>query len=493
MQKFSFSETDISGVYLVKPFAAEDERGNFIKDYSYKIFSNNGIIHELKEVFCTTSRAGVVRGIHFQRDKQQAKLVRCLSGKIYDVIVDLRQNSPTFGKWQAFLLSAENMDSLYIPGGCGHGFMALQDSVVSYKCDEDFYGEYDDGIIYNDADLAIDWPDAGKIILSEKDKNLQSFKEFVGKYKGLNGTNFVKTAIVTGASGFIGRQLVKKLVEKGFKVFALGRGNTNQGDYGQAEYIRLDMDNIKQLAERNIFADIFYHLAWSGSAGEERANAELQLKNIEWTMSALNLCKQIGCKRFVCAGSIMEKEVSAAVLIQGNRPENIYGAAKLSAHLFSKILAASLGLDHIWAQLTNVYGVGEVSPRFINTTIRKIINNEPLRFTSAAQNYDFVYIDDAAEAFYRIGEYGLPFNEYIIGSSGAKPLKEFIIEMASVLCPQRELVFGDLPFTGVKFPLDVFDCSQTERDTGFKAQTPFSEGIKKTMEWLKGYLPKKDI
>jgi dTDP-4-dehydrorhamnose 3,5-epimerase len=489
MQKFNFSKTEIEGVYLVKPFAMEDERGNFIKDYSYKVFSENKILHELKEVFYTISTVGVIRGIHFQRTKQQAKLVRCVSGKIYDVIVDLRISSPTFGKWQGFTLSAENMDSLYVPGGCGHGYLVLEDSVVSYKCDEDFYGEYDDGIIYNDADLAINWQikDKEAIILSEKDKNLQTFKEFIRKYGGLKGTDNVKTAIITGAMGFIGKQLTKNLAEKGFRVFALSRGTVNKADTEQIKYIQLDMEGINKLAEKNISADIFYHLAWHGSAGTERNNVEIQLKNIQWTVDALNLCKQIGCKRFVCAGSIMEKEASTAALEQGSKPglAYIYGVAKLAAHAISKAVAADLGIDHIWARITNVYGAGEISPRFINSTLRKILNNEPLRFTSATQNYDFVYIDDAAEAFYRIGEYGRAFNEYTIGSSTAKPLKEFIVEMATALCPEKELIFGDVPFTGVNLPLEDYDCSITERDTGFKAQIPFSEGVKKTMEWLK--------
>ena len=146
---------------------------------------------------------------------------------------------------------------------------------------------------------------------------------------------------------------------------------------------------------------------------------------------------------------------------------------------------AQIGIDLRWAKITNAYGAGELSPRFVNTTIRKIINDEPLQFTSGTQNYDFVYIDDVARAFYLIGENGKPFCHYLIGSSDAKPLREFVLEMKAALAPDKEFVFGDVPFTGVNMPLSDFDCSITEKDTGFRATIPFGEGVKKTMDWIK--------
>ncbi|MDR2884071.1 MAG: dTDP-4-dehydrorhamnose 3,5-epimerase [Deferribacteraceae bacterium] len=188
IQKFSFNKTEIDGLILIKPFVAYDERGYFIKDYNKKLFLENGIEHELKEVFYAHSRKGVIRGIHFQRERQQAKLVRCISGNIYDVIVDLRKGSSTFGKWQGFELSEANKDVLYVPSGCGHGYIVLENAIVSYKCAEDFYGEYDDGIIWNDKDLNINWGTdrVSELTLSDKDKALQTFEEFKSRYGGLN-------------------------------------------------------------------------------------------------------------------------------------------------------------------------------------------------------------------------------------------------------------------------------------------------------------------
>lgn len=188
IQKWNFEELDLKGAYLIDPFFASDERGGLIKDYNIDVFKEHGIDHELKEVFYTISKRGVIRATHFQLIKQQPKLVRCVSGHVYDVIVDLRPDSPTYGQWKGFHLTGDNMKSLYVPAYFGHGYLVIEDSIVSYKAGEVFYGEGDSGIMYNDPDIAIDWPFdmiGGKenLIISEKDKKLMSFKEYGEKVK----------------------------------------------------------------------------------------------------------------------------------------------------------------------------------------------------------------------------------------------------------------------------------------------------------------------
>lgn len=183
IQKFEFNELDLKGAYLIKPFFASDERGGLVKDYNVDTFKTNGIDHDLKEVFYTISKKGVIRATHFQLAKQQAKLVRCIKGHVYDVIVDLRPDSPTFGKWMGFDLSEDNMNSLLVPEYFGHGYLVLEDSVVSYKCAEVFYGEGDSGIMYNDPKIGIEWPfekigGIENLIISEKDLNLMSFDDY---------------------------------------------------------------------------------------------------------------------------------------------------------------------------------------------------------------------------------------------------------------------------------------------------------------------------
>lgn len=188
IQKFDFQELDLKGAYLITPFYATDERGGLIKDYNVDVFKSHGINHDLKEVFYTISKRGVIRATHFQLVKQQAKLVRCVSGHVYDVIVDLRPNSPTYGQWRGFHLTGENTKSLLIPESFGHGYLVIEDSVVSYKCAEVFYGEGDSGISYNDPDIGIEWPmeligGIEKLIISDKDLNLMSFKEYSEKMR----------------------------------------------------------------------------------------------------------------------------------------------------------------------------------------------------------------------------------------------------------------------------------------------------------------------
>lgn len=182
-QQFSFEELKLKEAYRIKPFVAEDRRGKFIKDYSSDVFARHGIVYRLEEVFYTYSRKGVIRALHFQQVKEQPKLVRCVKGRIYDVIVDLRRGSPTYKVWLGFLLSEENAEELLVPSGFAHGYLVMEDAVVAYKCAERFYGEYDSGIRWDDPDIGIEWPlDAicgrDHIILSDKDMSLQTFAEW---------------------------------------------------------------------------------------------------------------------------------------------------------------------------------------------------------------------------------------------------------------------------------------------------------------------------
>lgn len=155
----------------------------FIKDYSKEVFEQNGIFHDLKEVFYTISTKGVIRALHFQVVMQQPKLVRCVKGHIFDVIVDLRQKSKTYKQWLGFDLTGDNMKQLLIPAGFAHGYLVIEDSIVSYKCSEKFYGEFDSGILWNDSDINVEWPinllNGTEIILSDKDKMLPTLRQFL--------------------------------------------------------------------------------------------------------------------------------------------------------------------------------------------------------------------------------------------------------------------------------------------------------------------------
>lgn len=301
----------------------------------------------------------------------------------------------------------------------------------------------------------------------------------------------MQNVIITGADGFVGNYTVQKFLDEGVNVLALDLPEkpNRLKEHKNLTYMSCDITEPQKLVETFPIGkyDTFIHFAWAGSAGTARIDYNLQMKNALTTVECVKVAKELGCSRFVCAGSIMEYEVEAAVHTQGSKPGMgyIYGMGKHIAHCMSKAVAADIGIELLWPMITNAYGVGELSPRFVNTTIRKIINKEPLQFTAATQNYDFVYVTDVANAFYLIAKNGKPFCEYMIGSGNAKPLKEFILEMQQALAPEAVPLFGDVPFTGTNMPLETFDNTDTEKDSGFKAEVSFAEGTKMTMDWLK--------
>ena len=177
---FKFEST---GACLITPFAAPDKRGEFTKDFNSELFRKNGINFTVHEILNVTSKKGVLRCIHFQVLNSQAKVVRCLRGAIIDVIVDLRRHSPTFGKWFAYELTAENKQMLYVPHGFAHGYLVLEDDTqVEYFCDDTYNPDYDTGLHYLDPDVNIDWPwdrigSEENVIVSDKDEELPTLQQ----------------------------------------------------------------------------------------------------------------------------------------------------------------------------------------------------------------------------------------------------------------------------------------------------------------------------
>lgn len=180
MTQFSFQQTGISGLLQIRPFYAPDERGYLSKTFEKSIFAEHGIDLSPWEELRSWSHKGVLRGLHFQRRNSQDKLVQVLRGAVYDVAVDLRKGSPTFGKWEGFYLTEENQQMLYIPKGFLHGFLALEEGTLfSYLCGDKYDPESDGGVRWNDPQLAVDWPldKVERLIVSEKDSALPRLME----------------------------------------------------------------------------------------------------------------------------------------------------------------------------------------------------------------------------------------------------------------------------------------------------------------------------
>ena len=185
MSKFKKIETGIEGLVIIEPTVFGDNRGFFMESYSKKDFEEIGLNMEFVQDNHSKSKRGVLRGLHFQSKHTQGKLVRVIKGKVWDVGVDLRKGSKTYGKWHGVLLTEENKKMFYVPEGFAHGFITLEDGTeFQYKCTDYYAPEYDSGIIWNDEELNIDWQlekygiSLDELSLSEKDKKQQTFEEF---------------------------------------------------------------------------------------------------------------------------------------------------------------------------------------------------------------------------------------------------------------------------------------------------------------------------
>lgn len=179
-----FKKTNLKGAYFLKAEVFQDERGFFLESFSEKVFAENGVnVKFVQDNHSMSLKKGVLRGLHFQvPPNEQAKLVRVTRGKVFDAIVDLRKESPTFGKWEGFELSAAGFEMLFIPRGFAHGYCTLEDNTeFMYKVDNFYAPESDSGIIWNDPTLNISWP-VKNPILSEKDSKLQYFKDFISPF-----------------------------------------------------------------------------------------------------------------------------------------------------------------------------------------------------------------------------------------------------------------------------------------------------------------------
>jgi len=172
MGKFIFTKTSIEGLAIIEPAVYGDERGYFMETYNYRDFAAAGFDMTFVQDNQSRSKKGVLRGLHYQKKNPQGKLVRVISGEVFDVAVDLRKGSVTFGKWFGVTLSEENKNQLYIPEGFAHGFLVLSETAeFVYKCTRFYDPEDEGGLLWNDPEIGIEWPEMKYITLNDRDKN----------------------------------------------------------------------------------------------------------------------------------------------------------------------------------------------------------------------------------------------------------------------------------------------------------------------------------
>ena len=306
----------------------------------------------------------------------------------------------------------------------------------------------------------------------------------------------MKKAIVTGANGFVGTQLIKRLVSDDYAVCAIVKDETeNVSELSLLKRVQIvysDISEFQQLLELipargfDSIGSIFFHLAWIGSAGDNRSVYSIQLNNIKYSCDAVNVAAQLGCECFVGAGSIMEDECLTFVPTDLSKPSANYhySIAKLSAHMMCKTEAAKYKMRFCWGKISNAYGENDTTQRFINMVLNKMLNNEECILSSCDQLYDFIYITEVARAFEAIGENGISGKSYYIGSFEVQPLKKFVNIMYQLSNSHSKLNFGVVQYSGTYMGMEYFDASKLKRDTGFESSIPFVDGINKTINWI---------
>ena len=297
----------------------------------------------------------------------------------------------------------------------------------------------------------------------------------------------MKSVIVAGSSGFIGKNLVNRLLEKGYSVTALDV-KFDEELMNSATCISMKDKTMEEVAkELTGEYSFFFDLAWVGTSGPMRADYNVQLDNVRLTCDYIKLAATIHCPRVIYASSINEMETYEYLQSNDIEPSGgyIYGTGKLAAHLIGETVAYQNGVEFIPVIITNIYGIGEKSARLIYTSIVNLLKGMHCSFTEGYQTYDFIYITDAIDSIIEVADKGKAFNRYYIGSGEPKPLRDFLIKMRDIVSPSAELGLGDIPFKGVSIDYSQFDMKQIEKDTGYTNKVSFEKGIRMTADYIK--------
>lgn len=297
----------------------------------------------------------------------------------------------------------------------------------------------------------------------------------------------MENVLVTGGTGFIGSAVVECLIKNKKNVYILTKeekelSHIREKKIKDAQCIFIDLKNIRDLKSTGIQVDTCYHFAWDGIAGQALSNIERQYNNIKYCYELEKTLSQIGCKRFIGAGSFGQLELKHKKCLTDK--EKYYKCAKDACEDFCKTYSYELGIDFLWPLITNCYGAGEESNRFINTMVKELLMGNDFPVSEGNHFYDFVYIDDVAEAFYLIGEYGKVGKRYVIGSGEAKRHRDWIEPVPSYLHSKGKLRFGEYTFSGVFMEKCDYDISELSKDTGYRPKVSFKDGITKTAKYI---------
>ena len=308
----------------------------------------------------------------------------------------------------------------------------------------------------------------------------------------------MKKAVVTGATGAIGRALIKVCIEAGYEVLTVvHRGSPRAVELERMEHcrvLRLDLgeyDNaIEEMEKQGLEPggyELFFHLAWMAPFGKDRDNLALQVDNIRASLAAVRFAKALGCSTFIGTGSQAEYGRVEGVLTPETPafPETGYGITKLCAGQLTRLSCEQLGMRHIWCRVLSVYGPYDRDQTLISTAVISMMKGEQAAFSPCDQMWDYIYSDDAARAILLAGQNGESGKVYMIGSGEVHPLREYIEKIAAVTGYRGEIVFGMRPYNDKQVMYLQADPT-TLRELGFRPQVSFEEGIRRILEWRAG-------
>ena len=297
----------------------------------------------------------------------------------------------------------------------------------------------------------------------------------------------MKKLLITGATGMIGSAIVEEALKQNYKITCLVRSDSNRiSNIPKSDKVKVVDCNINQYNEIELTEkyDVFFHLAWLKPFGNDRDNVELQLKNVQYTLDAVNLAKRAGCTVFIGAGSQAEYGIQKVDLTPSLpvNPESGYGIAKYTAGKLANMLCQQLEIRFNWLRILSVYGKNDNSYTLISYVIRELKAGRSPKLTKCEQMWDYLHCDDAARAFLSVAEKGIDGETYPLGSGRGRKLSEYVTDIRNSIAPDIKLTFGKKPYYPHQPMHLVADVSELEKDTGWKPQVKFIDGIKEMIQ-----------
>ena len=297
----------------------------------------------------------------------------------------------------------------------------------------------------------------------------------------------MKGTIVTGANGFIGSSLIKILINEEVKVLAVVMSFALPRLPESGFITKIESGVDATLADKIPVGeyDAFYHLAWRGVNGAEKADPTVQLANIQMAVDCANICKKLSVKKYLCAGTVAENATFSLSNLQQTSGGMMYGVAKHACRLIVEDYCKNIGQNFVWMQFSNIYGVGNKTGNLVSYTLGELMAGKEATFSPALQPYDFIYVEDLIEAVYRLGANETKKAFYYIGSGSPRILKNYLLRIGELVGYADKVGIGIRPDDGIKYSMDMFCNKDLVEAVGEYVSTDFDNGINKTIAWLK--------